>query len=105
MGVKAENYRNSLFLCAVYVESFSLCFYVDMLSVFSFNAACFLSELKRKHNFLGTIVDQRHKSQRTAYATMLTFICTIEAQLTEVIFLPPNFPVSVIHSFSAKVEE
>lgn len=36
---------------------------------------------------------------------MLTFICTIEAQLTEVIDLPPNFSSSVIHSFSAKVEE
>lgn len=36
---------------------------------------------------------------------MLTFICTIEAQLTEAIDLLPNFSSSVIHSFSAKVEE
>lgn len=43
MGFKAENYW--LFLCAVCVECFSLCFYVDILSVFSVNGAYFLSSL------------------------------------------------------------
>lgn len=63
------------------------------------------TQLKTKHNFLDIVVDQRERFQRTAQATMLTFICTIEAQITEVMFRPPNFSCLVIHSFSAKVEE
>lgn len=36
---------------------------------------------------------------------MLSLICTIDAKLTEVIFLPAHFSASVFHRFSVKVEE
>lgn len=58
MGFKVENYW--LFLCAVCVECFSLCFYVDILSVFSVNGAHFLSSLLAHSDRLPTSRFVRH---------------------------------------------